>query len=295
MSRHLGYALLITCWFAWGFAYPATKISLETLDVWSSRALAMFGGGVILLALAAAQGRALRVPRRHWRDLGIAALCNMTVFQIGITIGVHYFSAGRTAVIAYTMPLWATVFAVWLLGERLTPPRLAALTLGLAGIAVLMSQDFSHLRNAPGGALSTLVAATAFGLGTVWMKRRGWRLDPTVSAGWQLVLGGLPVAAIWLVVGPPVVFGEVSPASWSAVLYLLLIANAIAYMAWFRVVAFFSAIASGIGIFAVPLVAVFGSAVLVSESVGWRELTALGLIGLALALNVFFPARGERS
>ncbi len=295
MSRPLGFALLIICWFAWGFAYPATKIALETLDIWSSRALAMFGGGVILLALAAAQGRDLRVPRRLWRDLGIAALCNMTVFQAGITIGVHYFSAGRTAVIAYTMPLWATVFAVWLLGERLTPARLAALTLGLAGVAVLMSQDFSHLRNAPGGALSTLLAAIAFGLGTVWMKRRGWRLDPTVSAGWQLVLGALPLAAIWLVVGPPVVFGEVSPASWSAVLYLLLIANAIAYMAWFRVVAFFSAIASGIGIFAVPLVAVFGSAVLVNERVGWRELTALGLIGLALALNVFFPARGERS
>ena len=295
MSRHLGYALLIACWFAWGFAYPATKISLESLDVWSSRALAMLGGGVILLALAAAQGRALRVPRPLWRDLGIAALCNMTVFQIGMTIGVYYFSAGRTAVIVYTMPLWAAVFAVWLLRERLTPARAAALALGLAGIAVLMSQDFPHLRNAPGGALSTLVAAIAFGLGTVWMKRRGWRLDPTVSAGWQLVLGGLPVAAIWLVAGPPVVFGEVSPASWSAILYLTLIANAFAYFAWFRVVAFFSAIASGIGVFAVPLVAVLGSAVLVNERVGWRESVALGLIGLALALNLFFPARGERS
>ncbi len=295
MSRHLGYALLITCWFAWGFAYPATKISLETLDVWSSRALAMFGGGVILLALAAAQGRALRVPRPLWRDLGIAALCNMTVFQIGMTIGVYYFSAGRTAVIVYTMPLWAAVFAVWLLRERLTPARLAALALGLAGIAVLMSQDFPHLRNAPGGALATLVAAISFGLGTVWMKRRGWHLDPTVSAGWQLIIGGLSVAAIWLAVGPPVVLGEVSPASWSAILYLMLIANAFAYFAWFRVVAFFSAITSGIGTFAVPVVAVLASAVLVNETVGWRELTALGLIGLALALNVFFPARGERS
>ncbi len=295
MSRHLGYALLITCWFAWGFAYPATKISLETLDVWSSRALAMFGGGVILLALAAAQGRALRVPRPLWRDLGIAALCNMTVFQIGMTIGVYYFSAGRTAVIVYTMPLWAAVFAVWLLRERLTPARLAALALGLAGIAVLMSQDFPHLRNAPGGALATLVAAISFGLGTVWMKRRGWHLDPTVSAGWQLIIGGLSVAAIWLAVGPPVVLGEVSPASWSAILYLMLIANAFAYFAWFRVVAFFSAITSGIGTFAVPVVAVLGSAVLVNERVGWRELTALGLIGLALALNLFFPARGERS
>ena len=174
MARRVGVALMVICWFAWGFSYPATKIALESLDIWSSRALIMFGAGVILLGLAAVQGRSLRVPRPLWRDLTIAALCNMTVFQIGMTIGVQYFSAGRTAVIAYTMPLWAAVFAVPLLGERLTPARGAALGLGLAGLAVLMSQDFSHLRNAPAGALSTLVAAIAFGFGTVWMKRHGW-------------------------------------------------------------------------------------------------------------------------
>lgn len=294
MPRHRGIALLVICWFAWGFSYPTTKIALETLDIWSSRALIMLAAGIILLALAAAQGRPLRVPRPLWRDLTIAALCNMTVFQIGITIGVYYFSAGRTAVLAYTMPLWAAVFAVPLLGERLTPARLAALILGLAGLAVLMSQDFSHLRNAPGGALATLVAAVAFGLGTVWMKHRGWRLDATVSAGWQLVLGALPVAAIWLIAGPPVILGQVSPASWLALLYLTLFANVIAYLAWFRAVALFPAVVSGIGIFAVPLVGILGSAVLVGERIGWREVVALGLVGLALALNLLFPGRPQR-
>ena len=89
MSRHVGIALMVICWFAWGFSYPATKIALQTLDIWSSRTLVMFGSGVILLALAAVQGRSLRVPRRQWRDLTIAALCNMTIFQIGMTIGVY--------------------------------------------------------------------------------------------------------------------------------------------------------------------------------------------------------------
>ena len=63
MSRHVGIALMVTCWFAWGFSYPAIKIVLETLDIWSSRALIMLAGGFILLALAAVQGRSLRVPR----------------------------------------------------------------------------------------------------------------------------------------------------------------------------------------------------------------------------------------
>ncbi len=149
MARRFGVALMVICWFAWGFSYPATKIALESLDIWSSRALIMFGAGVILLGLAAVQGRSLRVPRPLWRDLTIAALCNMTVFQIGMTIGVHYFSAGRTAVIAYTMPLWAAVFAVPLVGilssavlvdERIGWRELTAL--GLVGLALVLNLAF---------------------------------------------------------------------------------------------------------------------------------------------------------
>lgn len=30
MSRHVGIAMMVICWFAWGFSYPATKIALET-------------------------------------------------------------------------------------------------------------------------------------------------------------------------------------------------------------------------------------------------------------------------
>ena len=54
-------------------------------------------------------------------------------------------------------------------GERLTPPRILALALGLAALIVLMSQDLSRLGNAPLGAALTLMAAISFGFGTVWL------------------------------------------------------------------------------------------------------------------------------
>jgi len=293
MNNRLGVVLLVTCWFAWGLSYPATKFALQSLDVWSSRALVMLAGGVVMLVLAALQGLSLKVPRAEWRDLFIAAMCNMAIFQMGMTYGVELLSAGRTAVIVYTMPLWAALFAVPLLGERLTVARLAALALGLAGLAVLMSQDFSHLRNAPLGALCTLVASIAFGLGTVWMKRRRWSADPTVLGGWQLMIGVAPVLAIWALVAPPVDPAQVSIDSWLAVLYLVLIANALAYFSWFRVVAIFPAIVSGIGAMAVPVVGVFASAALLDERIGWRELVALALICAALAVNLTASARGR--
>ena len=143
IDRRLGLLLLVVCWFAWGFSYPLTRVALQSLDPWTSRAFVMLAAGPLLLLVARMQGHSLAVPREQWRDLVIAALCNMSIFQVGMTFGILLLSAGRTAVIVYTMPLWAAILAVPLLGERVTRPQILALLLGLAGLSALLSQDLS--------------------------------------------------------------------------------------------------------------------------------------------------------
>jgi drug/metabolite transporter (DMT)-like permease len=192
------------------------------------------------------------------------------------------------------MPIWASLFAVRMLGEKLTPPRIAALLLGVAGLAVLMSQDLSKLANAPLGAALTLMAAVSFGFGTVWMKRRRWQVDPTVVGGWQLLLGAVPIWLIWALLRPEVRWGAVSAESWLAMASLALVSNALAYFAWFRVVAIFPAMVSGIGTLGVPVVGVLSSAAIVGEAIGWRELTALVLVCSALSLILFVRSPASR-
>ena len=48
-------------------------------------------------------------------------------------------SAAEAAIIAYTMPVWATVLAWPVLGERPTPARIGGLVLGLSGVTLLMA------------------------------------------------------------------------------------------------------------------------------------------------------------
>jgi drug/metabolite transporter (DMT)-like permease len=210
----------------------------------------------------------------------------MAIFQVCMTFGIHLLSAGRTSVIVYTMPLWASIFAVFILGERLTWPRMVALGLGLVGLFVLIGQDLSHLRNAPLGAGLTLLSAISFGLGTVWMKRRLWQNDPTVLAGWQLLIAAIPVGLIWALSDSQLSFAALTLDSWLTLGYLILIANALAYFAWFRVVAAFPASVSGIGAMAVPVVGVLASALVLDEVIGAREWAALALIVAALGINL---------
>ncbi|MBT7837620.1 MAG: EamA family transporter [Rhodospirillaceae bacterium] len=286
VSPQVGYTLLVTTWLCWGFSYPATAFVLESMDVWSSRVVVMTAAAAVLLVLGRMQGASLAVPRSHWRDLIIAAICNMAIFQICMTYGVQLLSAGRTSVIIYTMPLWAGIFAHFLLGERLTRARFLAMALGLVGLVVLIWQDLSHLRNAPLGAGLTLFAAVFFGLGVVWMKRRLWQNDPTILAGWQLLIGAVPVTLIWSLGDATLSLSSISRESWLVIAYLIIIANALAYFSWFRVIAAFPATVTGIGAMAVPIVGVMASAWLLDEKLGWREWLALALIISALATNL---------
>ena len=51
--------------------------------------------------------------------------------------------AGRAAIVAYTMPLWAVLLSRLLLGERFGWLRLLALATGTAGMAVLLAPTSS--------------------------------------------------------------------------------------------------------------------------------------------------------
>ncbi|BBK32356.1 drug/metabolite transporter (DMT)-like permease [Stella humosa] len=290
-----GYALLAVVWMSWGLSYPVMRIALDYIDPWASRCLVMLLAGTFLLAVARATGHSLRVPRDHWRDLVVVAIINMSIFQIGMTYGVLLLSPGRTALLIYTMPIWTAILATLFLKERPTPRHLAALCLGIAGIAVLMSQDLSKLANAPAGAALTLMAAFAFAAGTILLKRRIWRVDVGVLAGWQLLVGVLPLLAIWSVADVHTDWAAIPLDGWLAVAFLAYISNAAAYLAWFRVVASLPATVSGIGILAVPVVGLGSSAIVVGEAVGPHEIAALLCIGSALGITLLPKRRLRRN
>ena len=61
------------------------------------------------------------------------SLLNKVVFPLALITGVMLVGPGQTAILNYTMPLWASLLAVPVLGERLDRRTLAALGLGLRG------------------------------------------------------------------------------------------------------------------------------------------------------------------
>jgi drug/metabolite transporter (DMT)-like permease len=276
--------LLVLVWLIWGVSYPVTAIALKGFDVMSVRCFVQLLGAGVLFLNAAANRQSLAVEREAWRDLAVSGLLNMAVLPVCFTLGVYLLGPGRTSILVYTMPIWASLLAWPMLGERLTENRVAALILAGAAIFVLLSQDLSHLKNAPLGAGITLVAAFAFGLGTVWFKRRQWRGSLSVLVGWQILVGLVPISLIWALTSFPPDLAKPGESEWLALLFLGAGANGLAYFAWFRVVQRLPAGLSSVSALVVPCVGVLSSAWLTGERLRPRDLMAMAMIFLALLL-----------
>ena len=286
--------LLLSVGFViWGVSYPITAVALEGFDVLTSRCLVQILGMAAFLLQAIIGRRRLAIEREAWPDLTIAALLNMTILPLSFTFGVYLLGPGRTSILVYTMPVWATLFARLLLGEALTVNRLAALSLGVAAVVILMSQDLSQLRNAPLGAAVTLLAAMSYGLGTVWLKRRQWRAHASVVGFWLVAIGTPPIVALWAILSFPPDLARVGAAQWLSVLFLGVAANGFAYFAWYRALERLPAGVSGISALAVPCIGVASSAWFLGEELHPRDFAAMALIASALLLVIAEQTRAR--
>lgn len=283
------WVLLLALTLGWGFNWPTMKLALAEMPVWTFRGLCTAAGAIGVFLIAAA-GRLEVLPRRYeWPALIVTALFNVTLWNLLIAYGLTYLPAGRSVILAYTMPLWVVLLSRLVLGEALNARRMLGLALGMAGMLLLIGNELAALRAAPVGALLVVGAALAWAIGTVLVKRYPTRLPTTAFTGWQLLIGGAPIALGALVLE----WGAWRPVSWQvavAVVYNILVAFIFCYWAWYKLVAQVPAGVSALSMLMIPVVGVFSSMLVLGERPGWEEYAALTLVIAALA-TVLVPAR----
>jgi drug/metabolite transporter (DMT)-like permease len=275
--------LLPVVWIAWGLAYPLMSWSLKAADLFSTRLIILPLSGLTLLAVGFARGATVLPRRSFWGPLALTGLFNMGLFQIFLISGIAMLGPSRTPIIIYTMPAWSALFAVFLLKERISPRVALALVLSLIAVALIVVQE-TAVRAAPLGTALTLLAAISFGIGTVLTKRYSLRGDPTINAGWQLLLGTVPVLLVWLVWLPHVYFRPEQTRGLLALAFQVLVSNALAYFCWFRIIQLMPASVASLTTLVVPCVGFGSSALLIGGDISWLDVVALGLIVSAVTL-----------
>jgi len=274
----------------WGGNWPAMKVALAEVRPWTFRSVCLVAGGAALLLMARAGGHSLAIPRGERWPICLVASFNITAWHLLSAYGLIRIPAGRAAIIAYTMPLWAVILGWLLLGEPLTGPRGLGLLLGLGGLAVLIGPETGRvLWSAPLGALLMLGAAVCWGTGTVLMKRFRWTMPTVLLTAWQLVLGAVPVLLGALLLEPVSALASVGRAGVVATAYATLVGVVFCHYAWFRVLGMLPAGVAAIATLGIPVVGVLSSGLILGEPLALRELTALVLVVSAVGIVLVGP------
>jgi drug/metabolite transporter (DMT)-like permease len=289
----LGWLLLALLAVSWGFNWTALKLSLREIPIWQLRATTCLLAGLGLLLIARLGGQRIALPVPLWRMMALGALLNVTGWNVLTAYGVRAIASGEAALLAYTMPIWATILGVLLLGERLTLRVLAALLLGMAGVLLLLSGGggFGALGQSPWGVLAMLGGALSWALGTIVQKRVAWPISIIAAAGWQLVIGAVPIVIV-AAFGEPFVIFQVSDIAFAALAYNLFIGMILGYYVWFKLVSVFPASIAAIGAVAVPVMGTLSGAIFLHEPFGWPQFAALVAVVGALCLILLGNRRG---
>ena len=268
----------------WGFNWPVMKLSVAEYPPFVFRALAGFSAALGLFAIAKANSQTLRVPRSEWKGLVIVSLLNMSIMNIAVLYGIDLMESGRAAILAYTMPLWATLTSAWLIKEPLGARSITALGLGLVGMGLLFFGDDRAMSGDPLGPMLVVLAAMSWGLGTAAMKYFRFSLSVTVLTGWQQILGALPIAAIALVWDYQNMPESVSLIPTLGLLYNMTITGIFCYWAYFNMVTMLPVVVSTVGTLIVPVVGVAADALVFGTVPGIVDYAALVAVVSAVFL-----------
>ena len=118
--------------------------------------------------------------------------------QFGWFLALTLIPIAQVVAIEFTMPVWTALLAVAFLGERLGPARIAAVALGLVGVAVIVRPGIEHVDP---GQLIALAAAFGFAISIILVKSLTATESVVSIIFWMLVvqsvIGIVPALLVW--------------------------------------------------------------------------------------------------
>jgi len=270
----------------WGFNWTAMKVAISDIAPFTFRTLCLGVGSGVLFAFLRAGGQPLAIPRDQWGRLALIAFFNITCWNILVVFGLAQLPSGRAAILAYTMPAWAIPLSVILLGERLTARKILGLALGMAGMALLVWDEFHRLQGAPQGALMVLGAALTWAIGTNLQKKYPVKAPVAALVAWMMLLGGVPIYIGALLFEDIGRLADVSLNSALGATYNVLLAFAWAHWAWIKLATSVSVTVFSLCMLVIPVVGVFSGILFLGERPGWQEFMALAFVLGSLATVV---------
>ena len=274
-KKTLPIVLLIILILVWTSVWSLFKIAIEVIPPLSFRVIIGIPAFILLLILGFKKVKTVNIPKGDWKPLILISFFNVTLWQVLMLNGIGMLGGGRAAVLTYTMPVWATIFASLFGYEKINISIIIALMLGIFGIFTL-SIEINIFDNFLGFFI-TLLAGLSWGIGTMIVKYGGIKSDGLIVAGWQQLIGILPIVPFALYFDSND-FGTINYSHILVILFGIFLSSGYTYWAYFTVLQKFSVNITSISVMAVPILAILIDFIFIDVELSFFDLFALLLI-----------------
>jgi drug/metabolite transporter (DMT)-like permease len=282
--------MLVALSLAWGLTWPAMRIALDEVPPFSMRVVTLALGAGALFIVVGLQGRSFALGGvKNCGHLIVSGILNILSFSLLSVIAMMFTATGRVAMLAYTMPIWAALFAWFVLGERLTRARIVALVLCAAGMAILVYPLVQS--GALIGVLIALTIAVSWAAGTVYVKRVRITGDPIANAAWQIVVAFVVVVLCLPFAEGSLHLSQASALAVFAMIFAGIVGAGLAYFLWFGIIGRIPAMTASLGVLSAPVIGVISTAILLGEIPTVADIIGYVLI-FAASVCVLLPSRG---
>ena len=220
----------------WGGSFLAFALVLREMGVFTTVAFRIFGGAVVLWIYILAKGMKLPTNPRIWAAFLVMGLLNNVIPFSLIAWGQLHIASGLTSILnASTAVLGVLVAAAIFADERLTMRKSIGVALGFAGVTVAIGLSaLAQFDPTSLAQLAILGSSLSYALSAAWARIALKGLAPQVAAAGMTTAASLFIVplAFWAEGAPTFNY---SATTWGALLHLSVIATALAYLLYYRV------------------------------------------------------------
>ncbi len=262
---------------AWGSTYFVTRHLLPPdTALWGAVIRCLPAGLLVLLVTR-------RLPRGAWWWRSIV-LGTLTVGGLNVLVYVaaQRLATSLAATIMSTSAAALLLLSWMMLRQRPTLRAAGGAVLGIVGVIVMLQPGGG---DADGwGIAASVVAMLSSSLGFVLTRRWGADVPPLTMTAWQLIAGSLVVAPVAIVVegAPPALDGP----ALLGFAYIILVATAVAYAAWFTGLARLPGAVVGVIGLLNPVTGVLLGVVVAHEPFGPAQLLGLVLVVVGVLAGI---------
>ena len=271
----VGFVLL------WSSAFSVAKVAIADCPPLIFLAVRFLAAGMLMMALAGVSGVRWTLTRRDVAVFAALGIANQAVY-LGIGyIALKTVSAGLAALIISANPIVTAVFAVAVLGERMTWPKVLGLLLGLGGVAFIVQSRLTLGTDHLTGIVLSVLALFSLVGGTILFKLCTPKQGLWIGNGVQSLAAGIAILPFALAFES---FHEIVPTMslLAAFAYNVLLISIFAYLLWFRILAVSGATAASSYHFLIPPLGMLFGWLILGEHLETADL--FGIVPVALGI-----------